>query len=58
MNAGEETQPIAIPEQDFHRVRLSAAEGKQMTRERIFLEHGLHQDGQAVEALPLMESSP
>src|SRR5215470_12757541 len=49
---GEETQPIAVPEQNFHRVCLSAAEGKQMTRERVLLEHCLHQDGQAVEALP------
>jgi len=54
---GEETQPVAVPEQDFHRVRLSAAEGKQMTRERVFLEHCLHQDGQAVEALSLMHCS-
>src|SRR5215467_3955554 len=48
----EETQPIAVPEQDFHRVRFPAAEGKQMTRERVLLEHGLHQDSEAVEALP------
>src|SRR5262249_40291633 len=39
-------------EQNFHRVRLLAAERKQMTRERILLEHRLHQHGEAVEALP------
>src|SRR5262249_3795112 len=49
---GKETQPAAVPKQNFHRVRLSAAEGKQMARERILLEHCLHQDRQAVEALP------
>src|SRR5215470_17595998 len=49
---GEETQPVAVPEQNFHRVCLPATEGEQMTRERILLEHCLHQDGEAVEAFP------
>ena len=29
---GEQTEPVAVPEQDLHRVRLLAAEGEQMTR--------------------------
>src|SRR5262249_11950003 len=43
--------PVAVPEQNFHRVCFPATEGEQMTRERILLEHCLHQDGEAVEAL-------
>src|SRR5262249_7722683 len=49
---GEQTESVPIPEQDLHRVRLLASEGEQMTRERVLLQHLLHQDCEAVEALP------
>src|SRR5262245_6614057 len=48
---GEQTESVPIPKQDLHRVRLLAAERKQVTRERVFLQHLLHQDCEAVEAL-------
>src|SRR6266540_4458110 len=47
----EQTQPVPIPEQDLHGVGLLAAEREEMTRERVLLEHLLHQDCEAVEAL-------
>ena len=54
---GEQTKSVPIPEQDLHRVRLLAPEGEEMTRERVLLEHLLHQDCEAVEALAIMWSS-
>jgi hypothetical protein len=35
---GEETQPVAVPEQDLDDPRPLAPEGEQMTRERVLLQ--------------------
>src|SRR5262249_44502856 len=48
----EQTEPVAVPKEDLDRVRLPAAEGEQMTGERVLLELRLHQHGEAVETLP------
>jgi hypothetical protein len=47
----EQAQPVAVPEQDLQYRCLLAAEGKQMTGERILLQRVLHQHREPIHAL-------
>src|ERR1700712_3860855 len=49
---GEQAEPGAVPIDDLDQVGPGAsAEYEQVARERILLQHALHQHGQAIDAL-------
>jgi hypothetical protein len=50
-------EPVAVPEEDLHERRPAPPEGEEMTRERVLAERLLHQGGEPVEPLAVMQSS-